>query len=173
MTNVMTGGTSPIQGWDQGDKIRSISGVKVGDLMLQVDHQFQAQNMLRITSLSRTDFQRNQICYGIFVNPDMTSDPRMGGDSEMAIWDYDFQHPRREYFAVTKVEELTLSGSMIVGLMLRCKVKIRDIKARHGITLKRIREIREKGAKGFRAEEWVFIITGQWPAKGWSYPPKK
>lgn len=173
MINRMTGGTSPIHGWEQGEKIRDIANVKVGDLMLEVSHQFQAQNMVRITSLSKRDFQKDEICYGIFVNPDMTSNPRMGGDAEMAIWQSDFRHPLREYFAVTKCDrELTLTGSMIVGLMMRCKVKMRDIKTKHGITLKKIREIREKGTKGFHAEEWVFIITGKWPEKGWNYPPK-
>jgi hypothetical protein len=58
---------------------------------------------------------------------------------------------------------MKLSGNMIKRLMRRHHVTMREIKMRHKITLKRIREVRAEGVSGFFAEEWLFIITGKWP----------
>jgi len=69
--------------------------------------------------------------------------------------------------------QLTLTGPMLVSLMRRHRVKIRDVKAKHGVTLKRIREVRETGLTGFAAEEWHWLITGQWPEPGWSFDAQK
>ncbi len=56
-----------------------------------------------------------------------------------------------------------LEGSAIVGLMRKYRVTMRDLKAKHCITLKRIREVRANGVSGFLAQEWVWLITGHWP----------
>lgn len=58
-----------------------------------------------------------------------------------------------------------LEGSTIVGLMRKNKLTIRQLKAKHCLTLKRIREVRRDGVTGFRAQEWVFLITGHWPSQ--------
>jgi hypothetical protein len=58
---------------------------------------------------------------------------------------------------------MKLSGREVTSLMRRHKKTIRCIAKSHQITLKRIREVRTKGVEGFSAEEWSWIITGQWP----------
>lgn len=58
---------------------------------------------------------------------------------------------------------MKLSGQEIASLMRRHNRTIRCIAKAHKITLKRIREVRAKGAEGFFAEDWTFIITGEWP----------
>lgn len=58
---------------------------------------------------------------------------------------------------------MKLSGREIASLMRRHKKTIRCIAKAHKITLKRIREVRAKGVEGFFAEDWTFIITGEWP----------
>ena len=58
---------------------------------------------------------------------------------------------------------MKLSGNMVRRLMRRHRVTMRDIKAKHQISLKRIREVRTGGVEGFFAAEWIFLITGQWP----------
>jgi hypothetical protein len=58
---------------------------------------------------------------------------------------------------------MKLTGNMVKRLMRNRRLTIRDIKTRHNITLKRIREVRSHGVSGFLAEEWIFLITGQWP----------
>ena len=58
---------------------------------------------------------------------------------------------------------MQLTGSDVKSLMRSHNVKMRDIKAKYQITLKRVREVRESGVRGFAAQEWHFIITGVWP----------
>lgn len=58
---------------------------------------------------------------------------------------------------------MKLTGAMIIRLMRKHHITIRQIQAKFHITLKRIREVRATGVEGFLAEEWLFIITGKWP----------
>lgn len=58
---------------------------------------------------------------------------------------------------------MVLTGSTIKRLMRQHEVTIREFKAKHGITLKRIREVRLAGVSGFMAEDWFKMITGSWP----------
>ena len=58
-----------------------------------------------------------------------------------------------------------LSGAMVRRLMRKHRVTIANLAAKHNITQKRVREVREKGVSGFLALEWVFLITGAWPDK--------
>lgn len=60
---------------------------------------------------------------------------------------------------------MQLTGKMIKGLMRKHGVTMRQLKARHQINLKRIREVRASGVTGLLAEEWMFLITGAWPTK--------
>jgi hypothetical protein len=62
---------------------------------------------------------------------------------------------------------MTISASGIRRLMRRHRVTMRELKARHAITLKRVREVRAHGVEGeFAGSEWVFLISGAWPAPG-------
>lgn len=58
---------------------------------------------------------------------------------------------------------MELTGHMVKRLMRKHHVTMRQLKAKHLITLKRIREVRENGVEGFLAAEWIYLITGQWP----------
>lgn len=62
-----------------------------------------------------------------------------------------------------KTGPLWLSGSMICSLMRKHQVTIAGLAAKFNITKKRVHEVRAKGVSGFLAEEWTFMITGQWP----------
>jgi len=58
---------------------------------------------------------------------------------------------------------MVLTGWKIRALMREHGATIRGIKAKHQITLKRTREVRANGVRGFAACEWFWIITGRWP----------
>jgi len=62
-----------------------------------------------------------------------------------------------------KFENMVLTGTAIRRLMRKHGATLRGIKAQHQITLKRTREVRQSGVRGFLAAEWFWIITGRWP----------
>jgi hypothetical protein len=62
-----------------------------------------------------------------------------------------------------KTEQPTLSGMAVARLMRRHKKTIRGLAQTHQLTMKRVREVRSEGVRGFAALEWVWLITGQWP----------
>ena len=55
-----------------------------------------------------------------------------------------------------------LPGAMVCRLMRKHGVTIRALAAKHNITMKRVREVRVSGVRGFLANEWHYLITGQW-----------
>ncbi len=55
-----------------------------------------------------------------------------------------------------------LPGAMVRRLMRKHGVTIRALATTHNITMKRVREVRANGARGFLANEWHRLITGQW-----------
>ena len=57
-----------------------------------------------------------------------------------------------------------LSGADVRSLMRRHRKTIRSIASEHGLTMKRVREVRENGVTGLLAEEWQYLITGEWPS---------
>ena len=59
---------------------------------------------------------------------------------------------------------LWLSGPMVRTMMRKHKVTIASIASKFNLTKKRVREVRAQGVTGFLAQEWTFMITGQWPA---------
>jgi len=63
-----------------------------------------------------------------------------------------------------KTGPLWLSGPMVRSMMRKHKVTIAGLAAKFNLTQKRIREVRTQGVTGFIAQEWTFMITGQWPA---------
>jgi hypothetical protein len=55
-----------------------------------------------------------------------------------------------------------LPGAMVRRLMRKRGMTIRALAAKHGLTMKRVREVRANGVRGFLANEWHYLITGQW-----------
>lgn len=55
-----------------------------------------------------------------------------------------------------------LPGAMVRRLMRKHGVTIRSLASTHSITMKRVREVRANGVRGFLANEWHRLITGQW-----------
>lgn len=53
---------------------------------------------------------------------------------------------------------------MVCTMMRKQKVTIAALAAKFNLTQKRVREVRAQGVTGFLAQEWTFMITGQWPA---------
>ena len=68
---------------------------------------------------------------------------------------------------------MILTGHRICSLMRKHGVTMRAIKAQHGITLKRIRQVRAEGVSGFMAEDWFRIIVGRWPRESGVTPASK
>ena len=63
---------------------------------------------------------------------------------------------------MAQIPDYKLPGAMVVRLMRKHKVTIRALASRFNITMKRVREVRNNGARGFLASEWHFMITGAW-----------
>jgi hypothetical protein len=59
-----------------------------------------------------------------------------------------------------------ITGKEVVRLMRVWRVSIRDLKIKTGITMKRIRQVRESGTTdGFHTRDWVQAITGTDPGR--------
>lgn len=62
-----------------------------------------------------------------------------------------------------QLKTLALPGFAIRQLMRKHRVTIRGLAKKHGLTMKRVREVRAEGTKpGFASSEWHWLITGQW-----------
>lgn len=62
-----------------------------------------------------------------------------------------------------QLKSRALPGSAIRQLMRKHRITIRGLAKTHGITMKRVREVRAEGAKpGFASSEWHWLITGKW-----------
>lgn len=55
-----------------------------------------------------------------------------------------------------------LPGAMVCRLMRKHGITIRSLAQKFGLTMKRVREVRAAGARGFAASEWHYMITGVW-----------
>jgi hypothetical protein len=60
------------------------------------------------------------------------------------------------------IPDYRLPGAMIRRLMRKHGVTIAALAKKFNITMKRVREVRLTGARGFAASEWHFMITGAW-----------
>lgn len=58
---------------------------------------------------------------------------------------------------------VALSGAQVRRLMRQHRQTIKGLAQAHGLTQKRIREVRRSGVDGFLAEEWHWMITSVWP----------
>ena len=63
---------------------------------------------------------------------------------------------------MSHVPDYSIPGAMVRRLMRNHKVTIRSLAEKYSITLKRIREVRKDGVRGFAANEWHYLITGVW-----------
>lgn len=68
--------------------------------------------------------------------------------------------------AVARPADLILTSAEIKATMRKRGHTIRSIAKAVGITQKRVRLVRESGVRGFLAEEWTHILTGEWPKQG-------
>lgn len=59
-------------------------------------------------------------------------------------------------------QNFKLPGAMVRRLMKNRRLTIRSLASKHQLTLKRVREVRRDGVEGFLANEWHYLITGQW-----------
>ncbi|MFP3637582.1 hypothetical protein [Paraburkholderia sp. SIMBA_054] len=96
--NVKSGGTPNITGWSQGDRLTSLSDVKVGDVLLNISDQFDAQNLVRITRTGNDIVSRDEIAYGVFCDPVDVANTRARGDLEFSIWSFELQGTRQAYY---------------------------------------------------------------------------
>ncbi len=55
-----------------------------------------------------------------------------------------------------------LSGRMVRRHMREHGHTIRSLANRFNVTMKRVREVRSGGVRGFAAVEWTFLLTGKW-----------
>lgn len=60
---------------------------------------------------------------------------------------------------------MDINGNTIKFLMRKHKVTIRGLAKKYGLTMKRVREVREQGVKGFSGDEWFMLIGGKWPSE--------
>lgn len=60
------------------------------------------------------------------------------------------------------IPDYRLPATMVRRLMRKHDVTIRSLATKFNITMKRVREVRSAGARGFAASEWHYMITGVW-----------
>lgn len=63
---------------------------------------------------------------------------------------------------MASIQNHNLPGAMVRLLMRKRGITIRDLAAKFKITMKRVREVRASGVRGFAANEWHYMITGAW-----------
>jgi hypothetical protein len=86
------------EGWRRGERVTSLDQLQEGTVLVSVSHQFEAENLIRITATNSPANQvRRQIVYWAYVSPEleMLED---GG----AIWEFELKGPIREYFLAVR-----------------------------------------------------------------------
>lgn len=63
---------------------------------------------------------------------------------------------------MTPISDYKLPGVMVRHLMRKHRVTICNLASKFSIAMKRVREVRTNGARGFAASEWHYMITGVW-----------
>lgn len=95
------GGTQNLARWTLGDRVTSVSELKVGDIVLNDSLQFDAHNLCRITRFDGFLNPPRDLCYAIFVDPTDTAKLRVGGDREFVIWGWELTGERNVFYRVT------------------------------------------------------------------------
>ena len=81
-------GTPYIKGWVLGALVETLSELKVGDVLLDVSDQFDAQNLMTVTRVGNNIVPPAKIVCGRFVDPKDGHSQRASGDQEFAVWDF-------------------------------------------------------------------------------------
>lgn len=63
---------------------------------------------------------------------------------------------------MASIPNYNISGAMIRRLMRNHGVTIRSLAQRFDLTMKRVRDVRAEGVRGFAASEWHYMICGVW-----------
>ena len=71
--------------------------------------------------------------------------------------------PLYAHGASPRTGDFQLMPAQLRRLMRKNGVTIRSVAGQHGLTLKRVREVLNRGVAGFLAEEWHQLVTGKWP----------
>ena len=100
--SIKRGGTPNITGWVRGDRLTSLADVNVGDILLNICDQFDAQNLVRITRLGNDIVSRDEIAYGMFCDPVNVATTRAPGDHEFSIWEFELRGTRQAYYRATR-----------------------------------------------------------------------
>ncbi len=96
-------GTPNIKGWVLGALVASLADLKVGDVLLEVSDQFDAQNLMTVTRVGNDINPPAEIVYGRFVDPKDVHSQRANGDHEFAVWDFMLgEHWQRTLYHVSR-----------------------------------------------------------------------
>lgn len=63
---------------------------------------------------------------------------------------------------MTASPDYRLPAAMVCRLMRKRGITIRALALKWNVTVKRVREVRTHGVRGFAANEWHYMITGAW-----------
>lgn len=135
------GGKVGGRGWDnyeKGKRITNISELKVGETYLSYDKQFNAKNIIRITSEDKTPLKRD-IVYGGFVRN--KNDKKVEGD--FAIWGYELKD----------LEIYEIKDKMVKGGKVKFEDKVKAIKASLLKTKKVPKKVQKDYGKTYNAKE--------------------
>lgn len=109
-TIMATGGKVGGRGWEgatKGARINDIKEFEVGKVYLSYSPQFNAKNLIKITSLDKTGLKR-PIVYAEYVR-------NTGNDHEFAIWDFDLKN--NEYYKAKEESYLAKGGGINLSLI--------------------------------------------------------
>lgn len=87
---ILASGGSGWGSFEPAGPLRDLKSVKVGDILLSDNKQFDSKNVLKIVEV------HGDKLYGQFVNPQNTSQLRRPDDRVFVIWDFDLD--KGEYF---------------------------------------------------------------------------
>ncbi len=82
----------PTTGFRRGTKITDPAEVQVGDTLIGVSHQFEAQNLYRVTNHKGDRFTV------IYIKPNGSK----ADGGEMCVWGFDLTAPTQEWFRAVR-----------------------------------------------------------------------
>ncbi|GMU20577.1 MAG: hypothetical protein AMXMBFR13_06740 [Phycisphaerae bacterium] len=79
--------------FQRGERIRHISDVRPGDLLIEDSAQFDATNVCQVIEVRDGDKFTGQ-----FVNPYDPDSPRLWSDQPFCIWDFELKVETKKFF---------------------------------------------------------------------------
>lgn len=79
----------------RGERIRQISAIRPGDLLIEDNDQFDATNVCRVIEVRDGDKLTAR-----FVNPHDPDSPRLWSDRPFCVWDFDLRGETTKFFEV-------------------------------------------------------------------------